>query len=690
MRISIDWLQEYLELAVSPPEVATWLTQAGLEVERIDSTPFGDVLEISLTPNLNHCASVRGVARELACLRGMRWKDPVFHLKEAQESTSPDRVTVRVVDREACPRYLCREIHNVRVAPSPQWLRDRLETAGIRSVNNVVDATNYVLMELGHPLHAFDLGRLQGKQVTIGPALEGERIRTLDGKERVLQASDLTIRDASGPIALAGVMGGERVEVQEGTRDIFLESAYFSPRCVRKTSKRLALSTDASRRYERGADPNQLLISLDRAADLIQQVAGGNILQGVVESSAKTFLPLMLCCRLSRIQNLMGVAISRGEVENILQALCFQPEWDGQDVFIVHIPTFRADIHQEIDVIEEIIRFYGFDNLPKRRPSYTTGLQKEPSLYRLEKQVRQQLLQMGLQEFLTCHLVGPSLLKFSQQKEDRSLIQVLNPTSLEQSVLRNSLLPGLVQVVKHNGDHQIADVSGFEIGKVYFQRASPSLDADVHYREQVALGMVFTGRAVPRFWGETCRNWDFFALKGVLEELLLSLQMKAHFAPHAAANLHPERQAVICVDGLEVGSFGEVHPAIQKKLDVSQKLLFAELSLEDLLEKITLKRQIALPSSYPSSERDWTVSIRQDIPFARVEKTILSVKPVILSRLFLLDLYTGSSVREGYHNMTIRFVYQSPHETLAQARIDEAHANIQDYFCKIFSEAILS
>lgn len=690
MRISIDWLQEYLEPSVSSPDVTDWLTQAGLEVERIDNTPLGEVLEISLTPNLNHCASVRGLARELACLRGMQWKDPVFHLREVQESSSPDRVTVRVLDLEACPRYLCREIRNVRVGSSPQWIKDRLETAGIRSVNNVVDATNYVLMELGHPLHAFDLGRLHGKQVTVSRALQGELLWTLDGKERVLHASDLTIRDASGPIALAGVMGGKAVEVHEGTRDIFLESAYFSPSCVRKTSKRLALATDASRRYERGADPNQLLISLDRAADLIQQVAGGEILQGVVESSAKTFLPLMLCCRLSRIQSLMGVAISRGEVENILQALSFQPEWDGQNVFVVHIPTFRADIHQEIDVIEEIIRFYGFDNLPKKRPTYTTGLQKEPSLYCLEKQVRKQLLQMGLQEFLTCHLVGPSLLKFSQQKEDPPLIRVVNPTSLEQSVLRNSLLPGLLQVVKHNWDHQIADVSGFEIGKVYFQTSSSPSDTDVHYREQVALGVLFTGRATPRFWGETCRYWDFFSLKGVLEELLLSLQMKAHFAPHAAANLHPERQAVICVDGLQVGSFGEVHPAIQKKLDVSQKLLFAELSLEDLLEKITVKRQIELPSSYPSSERDWTVSIRQEIPFAKVEKTILSVKPAILSRLFLLDLYTGSPVREGYHNMTLRFIYQSPHETLAQARIDEAHANMQRHFYKTFSEAILS
>lgn len=686
MRIPLSWLKEYIHLEKEPAEIAKILTQAGLEVDKIEGLHPNIVFDISLTPNLNHCASVKGVARELAALTGLPLHLPSFQVSEGKEPIE-EAIKVHLIDKIDCPRYACRLIKNVQVAPSPLWLQERLGQAGVRSVNNVVDAANYVLLEMGHPLHVFDYDLLETKEIVIEKAQEGEKFQTLDGKERILAGSHLTIRDKNRPIALAGIMGGANSEVSNETRHILIESAYFDPISIRKTSKQLNLQTDASRRYERGADPNQVLHSLNRVADLIQKLAGGEILNGTIDLKTHAFPQLNLSCRLSRINRLLGTLISRGEAENIFRALAFQYNWDGQDTFFVQIPSYRVDIREEVDLIEEVARLYGYDHIPRCSSNHPTSTIAPPPLYLFERQIRSYLISAGLQEFVTCNLIGPTILNIVHAENrvpppNETEIRVLNPTSIEQSILRNSLLPSLLQVAKFNSDHQVQHLSGFEIGRVYFQEGEK-------YREQLVSGLLLTGDAQPLFWKQTPRQWDFFDLKGIIENLLKELGVEGVFKNLNSPTLHPGRQAAIFIDGLEIGSIGEVHPAIQRRLDVPQRLLFAELNLHDLIQVAHFQTKIDPLPLYPGSERDWTVTIQESLPFLKIAKAIETQDSRLLDQFYLLDIYKSEKFPSGYHNKTFRFFYRDPTKTLSQEEVDQEHARILQNISQTLSEAIL-
>ncbi len=541
---------------------------------------FADtIFEISLTPNLAHCNSYIGIARELSAATGISLTLPKITINEDIHDNIDNHIKIKILDNVKCPRYACRFIRDVDIKTSPDWIITRLEASGIRPINNVVDITNYVLLEWGHPMHAFDYDLIEEKQLLIRPAQEKEKFTSLDDKPRVLSSSDVVISDPHRSLAIAGVMGGQNSEVSYNTRNILLEAAYFQPGSIRKTSKSLSLSTESSKRFERGCDPNALLTVLNRAAMLIQEVAGGSIVGGCIDVREQEFPSKSIFCRLNRLNSLLGIHLSIGEVESIFQRLNFHCHWNGHDAFKVTIPTYRVDINAEVDLFEEVARLYGYDKIPLCNTRYHGTQIPHSPIFLFEREVRRHLFASGLQEFLTCDLVGPTLMNIVQDTTTSpdTLVQVLNPTSIEQSVMRTSLLPGLLQVIKVNFDHQHPDVCGFEIGRLHFKQGD-------QYKEPSAVGIILTGKNRPHHWDQKPREVDFFDLKGILESLLEELGVEnISFKDNHLATFHPERQAGIYVNSNEIGSMGEIHPAIQRRLDVPQKIYFAEFTLHDVL-----------------------------------------------------------------------------------------------------------
>ncbi len=639
------------------------------------ATLFSDtIFEIGLTPNLNHCANVMGIARELHAVTETPLHHPQVAVKEAEAPSIDSQVKVTVKAEKECPRYACRLIKNVTIAPSPQWMQNRLLACGIRPINNIVDITNYVLMELGHPLHAFDFDTLKGQQIVVRHANDQEVFVTLDGKERVLYSDDLVICDEQKPVAIAGVMGGQNAEVSNQTVNVLIESAYFLPSAIRKTSKRLAMLTEASRRFERGTDPNMVLYALDRAAMLMEQIAGGAVAPGVVDLKQCDFPMKIILCRATRINSLLGMQLGIGEMESIFRRLGFHYKWDSKDTFTVTVPTFRVDVNIEVDLIEEIARIYGYDKIPLASPSYHSSTRPHAPVFLFERAVRQRLLSEGLQELLTCDLVGPSALQVinGDGPLDSLTVEVMNPTSIEQSCLRTSMLPGLLQVVKVNYDRQNTDIHGFEVGRVHFRDGEK-------FREEAVAGIVLSGKNVPHHWDEKPRALDFFDIKGIIENLLGEFAVSNVVYKNTQKSVfHTGRQASIFVGDLEIGSMGEIHPAIIRRLDIPQRVFFAEVDLKDLFSVGRDEHKMKPLCNFPGSERDWTLTMKEKTPVESVSSVIRNVDSTLLEDFHVLDIYRSAKLGQGIKNVTFRFVYRDKTKTIAQEAVDQEHARITD------------
>lgn len=629
------------------------------------------IFEVGLTPNLGHCASLIGIARELSAVTKKQICYPKIQLTKSPTSSTA-AINVSIKETKDCPRYSCRIIKGVKIAPSPEWLQKRLIACGMRPINNIVDLTNYVVLEMGHPLHAFDLDLLHGPELIIRSAQEGETIVTLDAKERILSQGDLLICDQTRPVAIAGVMGALNSEVGEKTQNILIESAYFNPATIRRTSKRLGLMTDASRRFERGTDPNQLVKALNRVTTLIQEVAGGTVSDAVIDIASTTFPSKQIACRLSRINLILGTQLSVSEVETIFQGLELQSTWDGTDQFQVTIPTYRGDLQQEIDLIEEVARIYGYDNLPRPLTHYHGSTLPNSPIFDIERETRVRLLSEGLQEFLTCDLIGPTLLDIVQdtQMPAETLIHVLNPTSIEQSILRPSMLPGMLQLVKYNIDHQNHDISGFEIGRIHFKEGE-------NFKERSVVGIVLSGNSTPHQWDKKPEEVDFFHLKGIIENFLTELKIEQLSYQHSSFPiLHPGRQATLFAGEVELGSFGEVHPSICRRLNVNQKIYFAELNLHDLLQVIKRDQKMQDLPLYPCSERDWTLTLDEKIEIATLLKLINQHATPRLEAVTLKDLFRSEKIGLNKKNVTLHFVYRDREKTVEQEEVEAEHTRI--------------
>jgi phenylalanyl-tRNA synthetase beta chain len=629
------------------------------------------ILEVEVTPNRPDCLAVLGVAREVAALLGGRLRPPDCTVREDPALTTGGwRLTIE--DPDLCPRYAARLITDVTVGPSPAWLAQRLRAAGLRPINNVVDVTNYVLWELGHPLHAFDGDLLTGRHVVIRRARPAESVVTLDGQTRTLADPMLVIADAARAVAVAGVMGGANTEVRESTRTVVLESAYFAPGSIRRTAKALGLSTEASYRFERGADIEGLRDALDRAARLIAELGGGRVAAGVLDAYPAPRRPLAVPLRLERIERVIGACPPRRVVADILRGLGF-PATERDGSFEVVVPAFRRDVAIEDDLVEEVARVWGYEKVPSTLPSGTLTLTRRPRPMVARDIARRVLTGAGFQEAVSLSLLDPAHLRHLERApDDPRVIRLQNPLATDRSMLRPTLLFGLLEALATNVRRQTPDVRLFEIGRVFEGRGAGSLPW-----EETRVGFVLTGLRTPRAWYATRARADVFDAKGAVEALVEALgRGEVSAEPVTAPHLEDGRAATVLVQGAPMGTVGELHPAVQKAFDLPAPIFVAEVSL-DAIEALPSRvvEHRPLPR-YPGVQRDLAVVIPAEMAATEVSSAIEAIRPPWLRRVALFDVYEGAQVGSGRKSLAYGLLYQADDRTLTDAEVNQAHAEL--------------
>ncbi len=639
---------------------------AGTPLEEL----YGDlILDISLTPNLGHCMSILGIARELSALLNIPVKMPQFSITESKEPTD---ISIQLIDKRQALYFASRLVKNIELRPSPPWLQKRLEACGIRSINNVVDVGNFVMLELGQPLHLFNYDAIADKKLIITSETPYSTLETLEGTERNIPPEAILVCDTQKPLSFAGVMGGKSSSVETGTRNILIEAAYFTPQAIRKSTKLLKVSSESSQRFEKGIDPRGIKAALNRAAYLLQTVAGGEICQGIVEAQAHAFEPKKICCRIARVNQILGTHLSLRDIVNILVRSKSEILKEEMHSLLVAVPTYRNDLLTEIDLIEEIARIYGYHNIPKKPPYHASSTLTAAPIYLLEKDIRSRLIAEGLQELMTCDLISPSLAEIglSNTLSKDSLICVLHPSSIDQSVLRTSLLPGLLQVIKYNQDHSNNTICGFEVGKVHLKEGT-------QFKECSTMGIILTGKSAPHHFDPKPKDVDFLDLKGKIENLLLGLQITGvEFLPSHLHSLHPGKQAQIKVGDVILGVLGEVHPKNLKKLGMDQSIYFAELNIHDLLLLKSKETLVTELNPYPGSERDWTITVPDTLSIGDILKQLKSVPSRFLENVYLLDLYKSDQIGKDRKNVTLRFFYRDLNKTIAFETVEKEHERI--------------
>ena len=659
-----------------------------LDTDRPLGTPLFDALglkdtifEIGLTPNRADCLSVIGVAREVAAKLGTVVHFPGHETEESGPAI--DTIArVAVEDADLCPRYAARYVSGCTIAPSPSWLVNRLEAVGMRSINNVVDVTNYVLMEYGHPLHAFDFDRLAGGRIIVRRAGEGERFTTLDGQERHLLPGDLTICDGERVVALAGIMGGENSEISPDTANILLESAWFNPSAVRKSSKRLGLHTESSHRFERGADIGIVTRALNRAAALIAELAGGAVARGVIDVYPHTIHPRQITVRLERVNAVLGTGLTAGEMLDMFTRLQFHAHETERGRISVTVPTFRVDIEREIDLIEEVARLHGFNAIPGTMPTARVFSDRPPLRQRVEKALRDLLIAHGFSEVVNFSFFGADLLDrllLPVGDRRRETMRLLNPLSDDLAVMRTTLLPGLLQTAERNFSRRSLSLRLFELRRVYHPVAGEEL-AD----EPLHLGAVLTGRRHPEGWNHDDSAIDFFDVKGVLENIFDDFRVKdvSYDGGKPEPFYHPGKSCSLVVGSETIGSCGELHPDVLERFLIEQPVYYIELDFEKLVRKCEGPIAVVPPSRYPDTFRDIALLLDDTVPAAVVLDTIRGVKIREVEGVELFDLYTGAGIPDGKKSIAVRVRYRSPERTLTDDEVSPLHVRIIDHLVK--------
>ena len=628
------------------------------------------ILEVSLTPNLGHCLSALGIARELGAALQLPIHLPKIALAEKGLPRLEEKIDAIVRDESLCPRYMCRLIEGVKISPSPFWLERELRSSGLKPINNAVDVANYIMIKLGQPLHAFDWDLIEGHTLEIGAADRAHKFVGLDGVEREISPGTLLISDAKKPVAVAGVIGGENSAVNPGTRSILLEAAFFDPMTIRRGAKRMGLRTDSAIRFEKGVDPNGVEAALDEAAHLIAEICGGRIAAGKIDLKKGTFPPKRIRCRADRINHLLGTKLSQTEVEEIFHRLAFKTSSLDNGAIDVDVPAYRFDVVEEIDLVEEAARIYGYNNIEKAiSRSIVSEIPADP-VYLFERTFRNRCVGLGLQEFLSSDLISPKLADLALEfaGPQTSLLRAIHAKTEEYSILRPSLLPGFLQAAKGNIDQKNQTISAFEIGRIHFLQQGEVVEIPT-------AALLLTGKSAPAHWSYKSEEVDFYDLKGLLETLFEGLKIgRVAFEPSERLSFHPGRQANILSGNLIVGSLGEIHPAILAKLDIKQRIFFAEANLQHLMKLHISRVQMAPIPQFPSSERDWTVSLSLSTLIETLFESIRAVSSPLLEKVELIDLYQPEHAAQ--RNATLRFTYRDPIKTISAEEVEAEHAKI--------------
>jgi phenylalanyl-tRNA synthetase beta chain len=633
------------------------------------------VLDVSITPNRSDCLSMIGIAREVAAITGGKIKIPVGRIKETVEEIS-SYTSVTIIDADLCPRYTVRLLINVKVGPSPAWMKTKLESAGLRSINNVVDATNFVMLEMGQPLHAFDFRFLEQGKIIVRKSRDDEEFTSLDGKTRKLPADTLLICDGVKPVAIGGIMGGLNSEVKDDTQFVLLESAYFNPVSIRRSARKLAMPTDASFRFERGIDPEGVIKALNRAAQLIADLSGGNIYKNYIDEYPQKIPAVKdISLRLSRISQLTGTEIDAKEVIKILQSIGMTVGNTSKDNYIVTPPTFRVDIKREIDLIEEVIRIYGYDRVPVKLPNVAVVEMASNPRIDLEEKIRHILIGTGYSEVVNYSFVTPEFVDYlclPENDERRRLVRIKNPLAEDQSVMRTTMVFGLLDAMKKNNNNGSLDLKIFEMGRVFIDRKREELP-----EEKNILAVLLTGVMTDSLWGNKV-NADFYDLKGCIENIFYDFKLtNCHYRSSISEPfLHPGKSCGIYIGELLAGYMGQVHPNTLGRMDLRNCAYVFEINLDILANQVNNFIHYKEISKFPAVTRDVAFLIPAEMETNQMIDIVLRQNEELLENVVIFDIYAGKGISQGMKSLGLRFSYRAPDRTLTDVEVNSIHDKI--------------
>ncbi len=651
------------------------------------------VFEFDLTPNRPDCLSVIGIAREIAAIQKTPVKYPDYSIED-QNDTIHGATSVKIEAPDHCPRYSARLVENVTVKASPFWLQDRLLSVGLRPINNIVDITNFVMMETGQPLHGFDFDFLAENRIVVRTAAEGETFTTLDEKERRLGAEMLMICDGAKPVGVGGVMGGLNSEIEATTSRVLIEGAYFNPVSIRRTSKKLGLGTDASHRFERGVDPEGTVRAVNRAAKLMVELGGGSLVEGIIDEYPKPQAAKSVELSVKRTHRLLGIEPDAKRIKDLLESIEFDVKTiaseDSDQRLTVVPPTFRVDVSRPEDLMEEVARLSGYNNIPTTFPAIPAEGRMSDGYLGLRNRIKMLMNGFGFTEAITYSFASEASgdhLRFKEDDSRRSFIHILNPLTEDQTVMRTSLLPGLIEAASYNIARQVKNLKLFEIGKTFIRSDQQDLPL-----EPEILTALWTGTQREASWHGREVPCDFYDSKGAVEGLIQALKLdKVRFSKmpaDACDYTRPGYTAQILADGLQLGLVGELHPDVRKNFDLKQPAFIFELELDKIAALIPPSTGSKSIPRFPAIYRDITIIVDRRIETQTVLDAVEDIGEKLVEQLHLFDVFEGDPIAEGKKSVSFRVTYRSSIKTLEDEDVNDLHRAITDKLLKSFDATL--
>jgi phenylalanyl-tRNA synthetase beta chain len=682
MLISYHWLRELTDTNFKPQEVQERLTMVGLAIDAVENHGQDFVLDVEVASNRPDCLSHVGIARELTVIEQKHLRLPEARPIRA-EGNSASLTSVEIKDPDLCPRYAARLVRGVKIGPSPDWLAKRLETIGQRPINNVADITNYVLHELGQPLHAFDFEKLGGRRIVVRRAAPGEKLTTLDGVERTLTADMLVIADAEKPVALAGIMGGEESEISTQTSDVLIESAYFDPHSVRVTARQLGMDTEASRRFERGADARGVLRAQQRCVELICELAGGVATDDAIDIYPQPHTPRVVELHPSRVEGLTSLSVETDEMVRILTGLGFEPAREPEPLSF-KVPSWRIDVEEEEDLVEEIARHTGYDKIRSELPPANLSGEYQPGEMQ-QRSLRRALNAFGYDEAINFSFIPQEnrfeLIPWLAGREAHQP-QLANPIIEESAWMRSTLLPGLLNSLRHNLNHGTRDVRLFEIGRIFSGLGDKELP-----QERLALAILATGGALEENRAQPERELDFFDLKGALEAAVDWMNLSPlSFRQGSVCHLREGQTARIkLADGTDIGSMGRLAENIASSYKFRQAVYVLELDLSALLSGPGKVIQYSPLPRYPSVVRDLSLLVNRNVPVEEIFNAVRDQNVADCRSVKLVGTFEGGNIQSSKRSVTLRIEYRSDERTLRDDEVEERHTRLTSALLEAFA-----
>ncbi|MEA3454257.1 MAG: phenylalanine--tRNA ligase subunit beta [Candidatus Caldatribacteriota bacterium] len=659
------------------------------EIIKFDDTIF----DFEIHSNRPDLMSIIGIAREVGAITNNKLRIPEIEIKEEDEKIEKD-IAVKIKAEDLCPRYTGRVIKDIKIEESPLWLKWKLRLLGARPINNIVDITNFVMMETGQPLHAFDLDLVKGKTIIVRRSRPGETICTLDDVERQLPANSLVIADTEEPIALAGIMGGKHSEIDQNTKNVFLESAYFNSINNRRSTAKFGLRTEASNRFEKGIDKEVQIYALDRAADLINKITIGKISSGKIDTNKKLYQPNKINLRIKRVNKILGQLLDEDEsktknkIIDILDKLEFIVVEDKGEYIEVIPPSFRGDVEREIDIIEEIARIYGYDKI---KPTlFNTTITQEGKNFRLRviDQIREILVGCSLNEVITYSFISPEIfdkIRIPEGHKLRNTLKIKDPLTRDHSLMRTSLISSLLEVIKWNTNRQAELVKIFEVGKIYLPY--PDKPSSLPNEKLIIAGAINkTGRG--DIW-EKSLSLDVFDIKGIIETVFQGLKVENwEVVPGNYPAFHPLRNGKIIMGGEEVGIFGEIHPEVINNYRIPGKVNLFEIDFENLFPNVPSDIEYCILPKYPLVQRDLALIVKEEILSADIIKTIKSIDEKLIKKVTLFDIFKGKQIGDGYKSLAYSVIFQDKDRTLTDQEVENIYKKIREQLITKFSAKI--